>query len=90
MQPRVVDEPTVRMKRRIQFEGVRIGALACVDPPIRITSAELCTRLSPTLEIGPALDYRIDEGEHRMVAVGLGESIDLDGWCRGHGHSLQP
>ena len=41
-------------------------------------------------EDGARRNAQIDAPEHRVVAEGLGEPGDLDGWCRGHGASLQP
>lgn len=38
------------MKTGVHFDRVRIGALECVDAPLRLTSAELSQRLAPTLE----------------------------------------
>jgi hypothetical protein len=35
-------------------------------------------------------DAQIDAPEYSVVAIGLGEPGDLDGWCHGHGASLQP
>lgn len=45
------------MKNGVHFERVRIGALECLDPPLRVTSAELSQRMAPMLRrFGMPLD----------------------------------